>query len=756
MEEKNEKAVKGRLESASALFSIVFTILIIAIIGTALFFYNSAHGLIKENVNALILNACTGNANTADNIFSKRMSFLEEEAVKFGSIDLEDNEAVAALCSEIMKKGEFRHIGFTRTDGTTVNNLGQIANTTHRLFISDGLAGKSSLTANTNCDFSGAASDMYTIPVRNSSRKLIGVLTGEVQPFTMTEMKLLDVSGVRNCFYIIDSEGVIRYSSLGNTLGLENGSNILDYISENSATSTQAVAYILNSIYDPSVKNISFSGYEYTAALVPIERYGWTFAAILPADQIESSFGQTLLYTLLFVGAMVLFLIIAMIFITASMRRLLSEVGQVVDDNIKSRYQDSITGHDSWESFDKKYSSVIKNTAAGHAVISMDIDRFKAVNDAFGYEGGNRVLKQISDIIGRNLDSSDFYARSSGDLFYIVKEFSNSKELIDLSERLISDIEYMITDIKLSASIGIYIINDISIKVRAATDRADLARKSVKNAGEGRYVFFDSSMIEKIRTEKYIENIMDDSLALGEFLVYLQPKFDLEFDDVVVGAEALVRWRHDGNIIPPGDFIPLFEKNGFVMKLDYYMFDRVCMLQKKWINMGYEPKVISVNMSRLHLNTKNFVDELAVICGRYELNTRYIEIEITESAAYENLDILCDVFRQIKNYGFHVSIDDFGTGYSSLNMLKDLPVDVLKIDRSFLTENADENENASRIIGCVVELANSLGIQTICEGIETKEQAALLRKLGCNMAQGFYYARPMTVPEYEKLVFGIE
>ena len=159
-------------------------------------------------------------------------------------------------------------------------------------------------------------------------------------------------------------------------------------------------------------------------------------------------------------------------------------------------------------------------------------------------------------------------------------------------------------------------------------------------------------------------------------------------------------------------------------------------------------------MSRLHLRSKHFVEDLAALCNKYEISTRYFEIEITESAAYENLDILLAVFEKIKSVGFHVSIDDFGTGYSSLNMLKDLKVDVLKIDRSFLTENADENENASRIIACVVSLASSLNISTICEGIETKEQADLLAKLGCNMAQGYYFARPMPVSDFEKAAYG--
>ena len=319
-----------------------------------------------------------------------------------------------------------------------------------------------------------------------------------------------------------------------------------------------------------------------------------------------------------------------------------------------------------------------------------------------------------------------------------------------------SDVEYQINEIKLNVSIGIYIIDDPHIRSRVAADRADLARESIKNAKDSTFIFFDNSMIEKIRREKKIEDIMEDALALGEFLVYLQPKFSLGTTNEVVGAEALVRWKHDGKIIPPGDFIPLFERNGFVTKIDYYMFEEVCKLQKKYISLGFTPKIISVNMSRLHIHKTGFVAELAAICAKYDLETKYIEIEITESAAYEDMVVLCDIFREIKSYGFHVSIDDFGTGYSSLNMLKDMPVDVIKIDRSFLTEKADENENASLVIACLVMLAGSLRIETICEGVETQVQVDLLTKLGCDMVQGFYFARPMPVPDYEKLTYGIE
>ena len=393
----------------------------------------------------------------------------------------------------------------------------------------------------------------------------------------------------------------------------------------------------------------------------------------------------------------------------------------------------------------------MKNTGTSYALISLDIDKFKAINDSLGFEGGNEILRQLADIISRNINKTDMFARSSGDLFYILYAYENISDVRNVVANIISDVDYMDKSIKMYICLGVYLIIDHNLAIEAAVGRANLARRSIKDQKQSSYAFFDNAMIERIRDERSIENIMEESLVKHEFKVYLQPKFSLDDGNALVGAEALVRWQHDGSLITPNRFIPVFEKNGFIVQLDYYMFEETCKLQKKWLEMGNKPKIISVNMSRLHLRSKHFVEDLVAICNKYEIDTRYFEIEITESAAYENLDILSAVFGKIKSYGFHVSIDDFGTGYSSLNMLK---VDVLKIDRSFLTENADENENASRIIACVVTLASSLNIATICEGIETKEQADLLKKLGCNMAQGYYFARPMPVPEFEKLAYG--
>lgn len=746
------------MKNTGYFFVGVFVFVIIAIAIMLTIYIPSALDLISDRAEAEVKDAVFANAAASEAYFSRKISFLEAAASEFTKIDTEDDAAVEDTCAAISINSRlgntFRHIGFTRMDGMTISSIGKTANTSNRLFIQAGLNGDTTVSAHSNCDFDGAVSDMYTVPVKDLDGKLIGALTGDSTPFVFTDITMLDIAGDLNCFFIFDDSGDVVYCSTDSKLGIGTSDNLTSLISDNLMS--KDIGYLLNSTSRNTFKRFTIGGTEYAASFMSICGNGWTFAAVIPADDVYTSFGSLIGFTITLIILMSALLLVSIIIVTVRINRVTIDFDEALDSGLKRIYTDSITGHDTIERFREYYAVAMKDTATGHALISLDVDRFKAVNDMFGYEGGNEVIRKLSDIIKRNIGKNDFFARSSGDLFYIFAEFSDKEELSDLANGIMSDVEYQITEVKLNLAIGIYIVDDPHLRSRVAADRADMARESVKNSKESRFGIFDSSMLEKIRREKKIEDIMEDSLALGEFLVYLQPKVSLGLSNDVVGAEALVRWRHDGKLIPPGDFIPLFERNGFVTKIDYYMFEEVCKLQKKYVSLGYKPKIVSVNMSRLHIHKPGFVAELASMCDKYSIDTKYIEIEITESAAYEDMAVLNEIFREIKSYGFHVSIDDFGTGYSSLNMLKDLPVDVIKIDRSFLTEDADETENASLIIACVVSLAAGLGISTICEGIETVEQANLLTKLGCDMAQGFYFAKPMPVENYEELAYNIK
>lgn len=468
---------------------------------------------------------------------------------------------------------------------------------------------------------------------------------------------------------------------------------------------------------------------------------------VVAAEQNHYTMMNILMYAF-FVLILIIVITAYIVIVRVSFRRLTKANEEVS----RIAYTDSITGYSTWDKFVLDAKSLLRHEYRRYALVSFDIDKFKAINDMYGHEEGNRVLKLIADTINRNLQDGETFSRINSDNYYILMLYSSDSDTARRIGSLIQAIEYEITEFVPVLSFGIYRITDKSVSIRRMGDLADIAKRTVKYGDASAYTFYSESMLEKMREEKRIENEMQTALDMHEFCVFYQPKVSLDGKVNLTGAEALVRWIKDGTVISPGKFIPLFEKNRFIVKLDYYIMDQVCQKIKQWESY-YPHLLISVNMSRAHLRDPQFVEKLNDICLSHGVSTSSIEIEITESAAYGSLDVLTAVFKQLRDYGFHISIDDFGSGYSSLNMLKDLPADVLKIDRAFLAES-NSNKRANDILGYVIRMAGSLGMHTICEGIETDEQAKLLGGLGCEMAQGFYFAKPMPSDSFEEILRG--
>ena len=468
---------------------------------------------------------------------------------------------------------------------------------------------------------------------------------------------------------------------------------------------------------------------------------------VVAAEQNHYTMMNILMYAF-FVLILIIVITAYIVIVRVSFRRLTKANEEVS----RIAYTDSITGYSTWDKFVLDAKSLLRHEYRRYALVSFDIDKFKAINDMYGHEEGNRVLKLIADTVNRNLQDGETFSRINSDNYYILMLYSSDSDTARRIGSLIQAIEYEITEFVPVLSFGIYRITDKSVSIRRMGDLADIAKRTVKYGDASAYTFYSESMLEKMREEKRIENEMQTALDMHEFCVFYQPKVSLDGKVNLTGAEALVRWIKDGTVISPGKFIPLFEKNRFIVKLDYYIMDQVCQKIKQWESY-YPHLLISVNMSRAHLRDPQFVEKLNDICLSHGVSTSSIEIEITESAAYGSLDVLTAAFKQLRDYGFHISIDDFGSGYSSLNMLKDLPADVLKIDRAFL-EESNSNKRANDILGYVIRMAGSLGMHTICEGIETDEQAKLLGGLGCEMAQGFYFAKPMPSDSFEEILRG--
>jgi len=384
-------------------------------------------------------------------------------------------------------------------------------------------------------------------------------------------------------------------------------------------------------------------------------------------------------------------------------------------------------------------------------VMFIDINNFKKINDVYGYQMGDELIIYVGELIKNCIEG--FPARIEGNEFVVMMDGELSeKEVVENADKLVKNL----FDINIRADILSHISLSVGVVLNQTVTEPfeELFRKGATVMHQAKYngnskcaLYHESDKV--IERNREIELEMEDALADRQFHVFLQPKVNM-VTSKLHGAEVLCRWIHpvDG-LRSPAMFIPLFEKNGFISKLDMYMFEEICRLKAEWKQQGeaYANLLISVNMSRLHLYNKEFPETLAMIADRYQIDHNELEIEITESVFVKDGNELIDNVKRLKKHGFQVSIDDFGSGFSALNLLKDLEVDTIKIDQSFLY-GSGETKRGKKVIRNIIAMCLDLKLDVITEGIETREQIDFIKQCGCQVAQGFYYARPLCIDDF--------
>lgn len=436
----------------------------------------------------------------------------------------------------------------------------------------------------------------------------------------------------------------------------------------------------------------------------------------------------------------------------------LNDVNEATCASLTLHYRaeyDMLTGIYNMQAFYTRATQLIRgNQHLQYTIIRMDIDRFKLINDLYGLDEGDRLLKTIARWFSERMDRFSVCGRFSGDIFCMCVHFSQ-EEVVNLitefTERLAA---YPLTS-RVVPSFGICPVDSPETPINALCDRAQLALKTIKGNVLMTHAFYDDILRKRILEEKDIENSMHDALALGQFYIHMQPKVHIATSRIV-GAEALVRWQHPTEgAIPPERFIPLFERNGFIIRLDEFVWEETCKHLRAWLDAGYMPPPISVNMSRVHIHDTRLCEKVLALIRKYDLPPYLLEIELTESVFLDNADQLCSTVRQLQSHGFLFLLDDFGSGFSSLNMLKTLPVDVVKLDREFLSE-VSATERGKTVIRHTIALAKDLNMRVIAEGVENAEQAKFLYGAGCMMAQGYFYAPPISPTDFAAMAFGID
>lgn len=398
----------------------------------------------------------------------------------------------------------------------------------------------------------------------------------------------------------------------------------------------------------------------------------------------------------------------------------------------------------------KAAEEMLMNPQLKFAMIVLDFANFKSINEFCGRTVGDGLLKCTADALREELREHVVLSHFRADIFALFTPFETEEELVEITRRIDRRISEFKIPYKVLPAFGICIAESPTMAVSLMRDYATMALNTIKGKFYAKYAFFDEEMRSRMLLNKMIENDIVEALEEEQLCLYIQPKIDMETEEIV-GGEALVRWHHpQRGVVPPGQFLPVLEKNGLIIDVDIYIWTRVFKFIGERLAEGKKVVPISINISRAHVFDKTFRECLVKLAEEYHVPPKYVLLELTESGFLENEEEMYNNMKYLKNCGFTISMDDFGTGYSTMTMLKNQPVDEIKIDRGFIGDI--ENAKSRSIVRHTIDMLHELNMNIIVEGVEEKAQQDFLLKCGCNKAQGFLYYKPMPVTEFEHLL----
>ncbi len=733
-------------EKRRSIFIVIVTlllILILIVIGYN-FIKQAIAGLHREKLNYLM----ELSAKSAQNIEKQIKGDLSaiNTVASFISYKNEfDINSTLSVIEESVDKS-FKRAGVILTDGTAYTTDNKVSDFSDRQYFKKAMNGESNVSDRLLDIWDGKEINVYAAPIYQNN-EIIGVIFAAKSQEQFSEALKIESFHGEGYSYIINSDGrpVVNTDNVNSIGEFENLFDVMG----NYGIYGEKFNKIKNDISQGKTDSIEYirDGAKRQLCYSKIGVNDWYILSAVP-DRAISMQSQRLVNSLIILTSIiVLFIVITSFIINAALQK--------NNKNLeKLAYYDDVAECSNWQKFIRDVKNIIsKNSNIDFAMIMIDVNKFKVINDIYGYEEGNYVLKHIARAINSNLLSNETFCRISSDNFNILMKYESNEKVIERLEAIIRAIKGYFDTYEIEITAGIYSLIDKSLDVNVLSDRSNISRSIAKRRNDVWYHFFEEKNRLNILKEKEIENAMEKALQNGEFELYLQPKYSLANEEIF-GAEALVRWNKPGaGLILPAEFIPIFERNGFIRKLDLYMFEKVCKQIADWnmnsSNISAVP--ISVNISRVNLTSHDLAYNFKRISQKYNVNPEFIEIELTESAIFADVDNIIDIMMKIKNEGFLVSIDDFGSGYSSLSAIKNLPADFVKIDKSFMNE-VETDEKGEKVILSILSMIRMLGLFSVAEGVETESQVRLLKNAGCDIVQGFYYSKPITVAEFEKLI----
>ncbi len=728
-----------KLGSAAVLFILILGICFVC------FEYHTQTNATKQYLNEVAKQA----ADRINIKISKDITMLELAAKSFAKLEDADEEEIA-----FMLKNEFDtytddsviRISYVKTNGKGIEVHGDgevehFALPPETGYFKEAIADKKTVSSVTRDPVTQNRAYVCAVPIIRDD-EVVAVHHGVYMLSKINSIMNADYFESSGYSYVIQRDGTPVF--YGNS---ENGSSI-----ENDDFFNSNIEKIKSKlrVYSENSMVVSYCGQNYWITYKPVGYSDWVFVLVVPNSSINNSSDMVLIFSAMILLSM---LITSILF--------LRHMDIIQADNQNVLYElaciDEVTGLYNKTGFSEFMNENFKpHRETRYAFVYLDIDNFKAYNDIFGYSEGDKLLRYTADAITNELKDNECCARFNGDNFFILLGYKKKVDLEERLEKIMNSISQFSDNSENSYDIlshcGVYQIKNINRhkKVDFYVDRAKMAVESANKAHKNEFIYYDDSMRQSLVFKTEIENDLKQGIENGEFKVYVQPKYSVETQKLA-GGEALIRWEHPTKgFLTPNKFVDVFEKNGQITEIDFFVLEHICKMQHDWREKGHKPIVISVNQSRMHFFKSDYLDRLNEIIKKYDADPNYIELEITETVALSNTRILSKAVNDLHGLGFRVSIDDFGSGQSSLNVLKDLAIDVIKLDRGFFI-SLTNSPKGKEIIATVIAMASRLNIETVSEGIETDEQFDFIKKAGCDLVQGFLFGKPMPEDKFSEL-----
>lgn len=666
--------------------------------------------------------------NSLDTVSAKFTETLKDAGAK-------NMEGVQTILAVYAQRNNVDNLFVANRNGLAFMQDGRTVDISGRRYFRLALGGSPNISEKVISRITGQEIFVISVPLYYENA-IVGTIQRLIPIQEMQELCSLPLFSSHGYMYIIDREGytILHTEHMGCAQLSDNYFRDL-----HERGNQQAAARIRADIQNnrSGFTDTTIAGRKEFSAYTPIERiHDWYLITSVPRSAVapHSSTVITLFYYILGVTVLIF---------TSSITYFLWNKNQQSLYLERLAFVDPVTQGNTYTKFVVDARETINKSDKTLHIVKFDIDNFKYINNFYGFDFGDQVLRQVYRTFDDNLHSGETLARMSGDHFVALFEDASENRI----ERILSTIGT--SEAVLCFSVGVYPTAKKYEPINLMVDKAGTAAHTIKGILNKNIVYYSDAFEQNTIHNETLKRAVRQAITDKEFLAYYQPKVDI-LSGKLVGAEALVRWRtKDGKFIFPNEFIPMCEKTGLISDIDMIVYEKVLCFLRRNLKQGVPVHPVSVNFSRLHLLDDKFIDKVVSMRLEHDVPANLIELELTESTIFDNMEQIRDFTRKMHGHGFAIAMDDFGSGYSSLNMLKDIPIDTLKIDKEFLAETAD-NARRNIIFSSIAQMARKLDIKVVVEGVEFVENVELMRQCGCTIAQGYFFAKPMPEEEFEK------